>query len=204
MARKPKKELPPEQGRLFTPNVNAPVYEDGAAVDVKKRAESLMKAATALGQVAKYDALPKAMELAHRRRSLQNRYNTDDEPNVLEEEVLPGAAVNRTELSREAREAFDDAYGDLEAAKRAAWAQLSPDQRAELELDMEDQDVDWVSFKDEMTETKKSEIRQDGQPRKGRRKNFPTEGEIAREKLKSQMRRTLKRFEEPSSDQKAA
>jgi len=69
---------------------------------------------------------------------------------------------------------------------------------------MEDQDVDWVSFKDEMTETKKSEIRQDGQPRKGRRKNFPTEGEIAREKLKSQMRRTLKRFEEPSSDQKAA
>ena len=198
------KELPPEQGRLFTPQLEVPSFEDGISVNVEKRAKSLKKAATSLGHVAQYDALPKAMHVAQARRKLQKRYNTEEEPTALEEAVLPGAEVNRSEEARAARQEFDEAYGDLQAAKEAAWRQFTPAERAELELEMPDQEMEWVDFRHRMTNTSKSTQRQDGSPRRGKTKNFPTQGELARQKLHSRMDKTLQRFDESEPGQKAA
>jgi hypothetical protein len=194
----------PNQLSFFDPQEG---YEKGVAVDVEERARSLLMAVNALDRVAKRRGLEKAVDLIPgKKEELAKEYASrkpvDGKPanteTTFEEVVLPGASKTAQEGLENANRLFDDAFGDYKLAKEKALQELTPEERAELELQYPEQEEFQAAFRARMLDSGKV-----GDPY--RIKNRPTKGSINRKKVQENMSKTLHRVEKARrSDQEAA
>ena len=93
----------------------------------------MLEAMDMLGYVASRSGLKEVAtnpELEDVREERASHY----EEGAFEKEVIPGAMNNRRFALGESEKLIDEVIGDLEKAKKFAWGDFTPAERAELEL----------------------------------------------------------------------
>lgn len=190
------------------------VMEGVPVVNLKERAQQLLVAEAALGQVSGRRGLiaPKSQadwkkiyDFYEEKQVIEPGQPRRSGKDIVEKDIIPGAKREIPQFTAEADAAFDAAFGDYEAAKNAAWRLLSPEEQVELELQSPEREQLRNEFRAKHSDTDKLPVKRTPQQiRRNIRPKAPLKGAMNRQKLRRQMEDTLKRLDKDNSKEEAS